>query len=320
MGAVITKRGEAESVGWTQETGQGWARRLSSLFEKSSRLQLPSARRAADMLAPVEELLHEAATILAQVAEEDGESPLADLSAVARADLLAKGRRLREPALATNPDLWLEEAHGLVGRVGRTAIMVESALCTRAGTEARLSVAHQTGPSLRVRREYARLRALLRPPPVDAPARLKRLRLVGTRLAMLLGGPHAPILRPADRAGLASVQGRILSCLRQEGSATQAADAQRLWHDLVGFGSFLADVSRRAELQLHDAEQRRLLREAMRSGDRSRLTAHVRDHARGLVGLHDALDDALLGAQVSEDALVRACELACAPAGRHQPS
>ena len=293
-----------------------WQEGLEALYHRSVELNLPSeGALAGACVEAVRALLLEAEGLFGDMGRADALGGAEDVSAVALVDLRQKALRVETAAASNHGPAVLDEAHSAVRRVRRATVMVEAALSAATGRSARLSLAHQLETSLEVRREYALLRALLRPAADKGAERLARLRLVGTRIAMILGGSRAPEIRPRDREELRSLQERILACLRAKPGPWRNATAERLWGDLVGFGVLLGEVRRRAELVLHDAEARHALSEVLRTSDQAALRKHVDTHQRALLGLHDALDDALLAKEVAEGRLLEACEQACGDIG-----
>lgn len=181
---------------------------------------------------------------------------VADLAFMARLELRDRARALdgmHTHTLAARPLLSTIDRARRCVRKSLTA--VAAMLAAVEGLDSSLCVSYELETSLEVRRAYARLRASIEGAKEPSDAEMyRRLRGVGTRIAMLIGRSLYQQLRVHDRCELRDLQTRILAWLRTDTDSEDGRiQGRRLWQDIAGYARVLAMVSQRQELLQHDA-------------------------------------------------------------------
>jgi hypothetical protein len=217
-----------------------------------------------------------------------------DIGFMAVMELRQRRERLRRVATAEDSAAILGECDGTLRRIRKALGAVDAALAACEHRERVLDFTPEVELSLRVRRTYARLRRDFETGSDPSPADLHaRLRLLGTRLAILVGKDVYPELRVRDRVQLRSLQERILGWLRAEERDGVEAGLG-VWKDAVAFLEMLTLVNRRQELIAHDDEAIRDLRAELARLDASaEVSTRVMTLLASLEG-RDADIDALL--------------------------
>lgn len=186
-----------------------------------------------------------------------------------------------------------------LSRMRTGLIALDAAVSASRGTSAALYDDTDLARALAVRAHYARFRAQLRPARLARGDEVRRLRAVGTAVAIMVGSDVFPSLRRPDRDGFLALQQRILEVLRARPEARTAQfGGARLWSDILGFGAMLAHVRQRAEIRAHDEQ----LFEALNVDGAARESAAqwVATQRDALLGMDDALDDLLLAGRSPE--------------------
>lgn len=171
-------------------------------------------------------------------------------------------------------------------RARRKATRVLRALEMAAGSEESVED-DEVHAALQIRRRYTQLRRAI--------AILSRGELTDSHLAcaraqlqVLLTSEVAPQLRALDRHELVALDVRVRDLSEH---AHSASERERLWQDLSGFVSLLAEVRRRAELVEHDTS---ILAAAWPDVQQPTvLVPRLRAALDDLFGLDDAVDELL---------------------------
>ncbi len=136
---------------------------------------------------------------------------------------------------------------------------------TRRTNDVRTAELHQ---GLKVRVKYTNFRAqLARAAANTGDDAFRRMRLVGTRVAMLIGSTEYRWFRVGDRVILRGLQSAILQWVGSSDKDPQGAE--NIWRDIEAFSELSRQINRRADIQEHD---RRLL---------NRLDQHLRASSPG---------------------------------------
>lgn len=219
---------------------------------------------------------------------------VADLGFMATIELKQKAAVLERLAPSGDPWQLLSILDSARRRVRKSLTAVGTILCQCEGLESNVDFASELARSLEVRKLYARLRGSIDEAnePADDEV-LRRLRGVGTRIAIVVGHIVYADLRVDDRAQLRSLQDRILAWLRghdpEDGSSL--IEGRRLWQDLAGFARVLALVSLRQELIEHDAHVVAIAHGTLSS--RPELPERLVERLSTLRGLDDEVDSLL---------------------------
>lgn len=215
-----------------------------------------------------------------------GEARVADIAFLASTELhqkLATLRRLHEGMVGWEV---VGECGSALRRVVNSLTALEVVLCEVEGLEPRLTYATELSRSLQVRRQYRLLRQAIGDEPAEHEIR-RRLRRIGTRIAMLIGHEIYPNLRVHDRSQIRKLQERILDWLMCDGETGACLlEGQRLWQDFDGFAGLIHQVSRRQELEEHDS----VLLTRLMSRPEEALADAFREEGAALEGLDDELD------------------------------
>lgn len=145
--------------------------------------------------------------------------------------------------------------------------------------------------SLEIRKHYSLVRRSAEGsgPPASSDVG-QRLRTVALRISLLREREIYPQLRLEDRLEFHILQQRI------EAWQTDGADAlqgMRLWQDAVGFGRLLHQVNLRQELRAHDVALADFALARLEAEGEAGLDDTLWNALKGLMGLHDGLDDLL---------------------------
>lgn len=238
---------------------------------------------------------------LHEASDAPGASEVADLSFVARLELLHHREQLMGLGMGEEPFHLLVAAAAGRRLVLKGVGVVEREVALFAGLEAQgvASARQDLQSSLRVRAAYARFRrtlaALGSPQEGAVGAHLARAHLEVSRL---VESPTFAELRLDDRLHLRRLAARLLEWLAAGGVDFIAGE--RLWSDLAAFGQLLAQVNLRVELLEHDRDAvavcLRVLQSATAPGPEEPLPFRVWARLVSLYGRDDQVD-ALLDAQ-----------------------
>lgn len=186
------------------------------------------------------------------VSEAQAPNRVADIAFMVATELRQKRQALA--ALHEGMDCWeiVAQCGSACRRIRKSLTALELVLCETEGLEPALGFSSELTTSLEIRRRYAELReAILAGGDPTESSLVRRLRAVGTQIAMLVGRDVYTSLRVHDRIQIRRLQARILEWLRG-GDGADPREGLRLWQDLIGFAGMLAQVSRRQELVEHD--------------------------------------------------------------------
>ncbi|MCA9664767.1 MAG: hypothetical protein KC503_04235 [Myxococcales bacterium] len=210
---------------------------------------------------------------------------IAQLELQQRSQRLAWGRAQRRKLVV------LAECDSALRRVLKAASAVDTAVARAFGGAPQQRFESELQSSLDVRTTYARFRRAVYGH--QALPLLKRLRAVGTEIAVLIGRATYPRMRVRDRLLMRQLQSRILEWLRHYEGPRSERDGTRLWQDICGFVDMLMQISKRQELVEHDREvAARLRAELAASGGRLCPVSELSP----LEGLDASVDDLLAGA------------------------
>jgi hypothetical protein len=216
---------------------------------------------------------------------------VADIAFIGVTELRVKLGRVR--ALTPDRDGWdiVAECGSGIRRTRKSLTALERVMSEAEGWEPKLGFESELAVSLEVRRQYSRLRGAIARHEQATEENLHRsLRRVGTAIAMLIGREIYPDLRLDDRRQIRELQARILDWLRDEDMNDEKARAgMRLWQDLAGFSSLIEQVSRRQELQSHDAKVLKRVEGALAGGS-PMIERDLAVELRALRGLDDEVD------------------------------
>jgi hypothetical protein len=241
------------------------------------------------------------ADVANDVKEDEGpRSPtrhIADLSFVARMELLGQSQRLVTLQTSEDPWLVLSECGSSRRSVLRSAVVVDRAICSHEGLvrdEVLESHEAELASGLRLRAAYAKLRRDLsswRTPGLSEV--VGRLRQANDRLGLFIESPLFFDARIDDRLQIRSLHDRVLRWL-QGSDVRDARSGMRLWQDLTSAAALLAQVNLRSELLDHD---RTLVNEVTDRlfGERrpTMVPEDVLKRLSGLYGRDDAVDGLL---------------------------
>ncbi len=228
------------------------------------------------------------------VAVPDTSYQVATLAFLGRTALAPKRGALER--LSPDREVWdvISECDSTRRRIVKTLTVLETALASVEGREARLALSSELGRSLETRRRYAQLRLTFLGEEFSPERALILLRKCGTAIAILIGQDIYPDLRIADRRQIRSLQGRILDWLRAPNEPDSPLVAQRLFQDLAMFAGLIAQVRHREELVEHDIEVLARLREPTEDGQGQEMLG-------SLHGLDDDLDALLENPPLKRD-------------------
>lgn len=252
--------------------------------------------------------VHRAKTVFRGLVEASEADPdaveLGDLAFVAA--LEAKRMQEQLAGLDREPSKWrlLEVCHRVRRRLLRGITATTRELQRLQGVESvSESFVEELARSLRCRAALARF--WHRVESTRGEERLRRLRLVGTSVAMLQGHPGFRELRLGDRRVLRELQERLLRWLRSpERSSTEG---ERLIQDLEGFISLSRRINERMELVEHDVVLgARLVEQLELLGDAS-VPEDVLPRLRHLVGWSREVDALLYASETPTSGAVVAC-------------
>ncbi len=177
-----------------------------------------------------------------------------DLAFIARLQLVSKRKRVGS---ATEDDqCWntLEQCEIALRTVIESTGALEQTLSAIGGRPPEIQwYKTELDGALGIRRKYAALLRTVNPQSeVTQENVLVRLRLVGTRFAMVVGSSVYRDLRFSDRRAIRLLQTRVIEWLRGS-SPKDLRLGVRLWQDIIGLGAMLAQINHRPALREHDA-------------------------------------------------------------------
>lgn len=295
---------------------------IYTLFVESQRVGIRryedggSAEIAQRLTPSVLELLARGCTILAELIEHyeapgasASASSAADIAFLAHTELRRHQHRLRAHRPASDVQEMVSECGSALRGIQKSLYAVELQLCELERIP-RFLPSH-LATSLQVRRHYRDLwhfAAMVGD--VTADTVRSALRGAGTRISILAGSDVYCLLREDDRFYIRELQLRILEWLRED---TDPGAGIRIWQDFALFVEILRQVNLREELVLHDRDVVfAAADELMAQGDEA-LPA-VDKMLRSVLGLDDALDEAILG-NFSSKTLLRELRRSAEPFG-----
>lgn len=221
-----------------------------------------------------------------------GMRTISDVCFVALAETGAKRAQLERDDLHADPFQSLCISSSVLRRLRKVLTCMDAELACMLSSEPFIEGSALLSESLEVRKQYSLLRRAAAAESRPQPSELhSRLRAIAMRIGMLREREIYRRLRLDDRVELGVVHRRIEQWFS---GAREAADGVRIWTDAAAFMHILTQVNLRQELREHDAHiVRSVLCRLESREDGGVLSNPFWDRLKGLMGLHDGLDDLL---------------------------
>lgn len=205
-------------------------------------LELGSAATVRSQAYPsAQKMMAQARALLSRIERTEGTVP-SDIAFFAGRELNKLGTELEQAFAGDEGWRAIEVCERLRAQLMGAASALHAALCESTGVEAKdPNQAAELADALAIRRTYARFRSQIAKAGTSAASDIvRKMRLVGTAAAMVIGSAEYRRLSVDDRVLLRRAQQEILGWLT--GAREDDRDAERIWGDLLGF----VEVSRRA--------------------------------------------------------------------------
>ncbi|HEX6245286.1 MAG TPA: hypothetical protein VFZ61_30400, partial [Polyangiales bacterium] len=217
---------------------------------------------------------------------------LSDVCFMAMAEANGKRGELSRDSQSTDALQSLYIAASALRRARKILTTIDAQVARALGTTPAIDGSARLHESLEIRKQYSILRRSAEAESTPSASELRRrLRVVEMRIGMLATREIYANLRLDDRIELSALRQRIGHWLELPQDVGQG---RRLWEDVVGFTHVLTQVNLRQELRAHDT---RVVRGALdllnQESGGATVNTELWESMRGLLGLHDALDDAL---------------------------
>ncbi len=219
----------------------------------------PGDQAAREVLPVARELLESTRELLGAFAAcDDSTGDLAtrcgDVAFFALQEMNQIGASIETTATQGHAGQLVEQCDRMRGRIMTACSALHDALCQRGEQDPRDDVRRaEIDQGLRVRAKYTQFRqALARAASATSDDLYRRMRLVGTQVAMLVGSKTFQEIRVGDRMILRDIQAQVLGWLGS--SDKDPVSAARIWSDVDSFAKLSREINRRADLQEHDCE------------------------------------------------------------------